>query len=252
MSKEGLQNADGSYNTYNVWNTTKGAMHLNCPANSLSAEVFIAGESAVPWGCCSKNREDCEQESCKANTNGADLIQCGGYGLPTRASDTTIGSNVNNLIQQGLVVSIANPVGLYLEDLNTTGWQAPDGKAFDSEVLKNTVRYVRGSPGQNLRIIVEIPQTEEYVLIAGEPIDWAGQVIDASVTVFLTGIAISGAKVLSEDVATKAVVPCKSQWKYTADTLIGPLPRSNALYPEPEHPVEGVSDEKRKEDLGYN
>lgn len=68
----------GEYNVYNEWNTDKGAMHLNCPPNSLFAELYIAAEAATRWG-------DCENGG--VLTNGGDLIGCASYGLSTRASD---------------------------------------------------------------------------------------------------------------------------------------------------------------------
>ena len=48
------------YNVYNEWNTKKGCMHLNCPPNSLSAEIQLAGDATIvslkkfPM-CCGSN-----------------------------------------------------------------------------------------------------------------------------------------------------------------------------------------------------
>lgn len=259
VRKEDLQDIDGTYNAYNVWNTTKGAMHLNCPPNSLSGQLTIASECCLHWGCCAKNRKDPnDQTKCEGYTNGGDLIQCGIFGLPTRASDPLIGSTVNRLIQANLVVSIAPPVGLYMEDLNTTGWQDPSGKGFSTAMIDKIVTYergagIRGSGAMNSRIRVEIPDGEGYVLgdclIGGERLEWTGQLIDASATVFLRGIAVSGEKYLSPEPNKNAVVPCKDQWTYSEDKLVGPLPRNAAMYPVPVFPVEDVSDATRNADL---
>jgi hypothetical protein len=35
------------YNPYNKWNTDNGIMHLNCPPNSLSAEINLAAFATV-------------------------------------------------------------------------------------------------------------------------------------------------------------------------------------------------------------
>jgi hypothetical protein len=64
----------------------------------------------------------CDAGSCGPPlTEGGDLIGCAAYGLSTRASDPTIGKNLNDLIRSGSIISVDNPVGLYLEKLDTTG-----------------------------------------------------------------------------------------------------------------------------------
>jgi len=37
----------GTYNPFNRWNTTHGAMHLTHPANTLGAEINLAARAAV-------------------------------------------------------------------------------------------------------------------------------------------------------------------------------------------------------------
>ena len=225
-----LQNADGTYNLYNPWNSTRGAMHLSCPPNSLTAEVFIAAEAATFWGT---------KES--PITEGGALIQCAKYGLQSRASDPTIGADVNALIRQGNIISIADPVGLYLQDLDTTGWTDKKGNPYEKEDLDQIVKYQRG-PTENmrLRIKIEVPKTLQEKLgrlgeckIGGDPIKWTGQIIDTSCTVSLTGIAIDGkSKYLKPNPGLNAVVPCKSKW--SIEPLVGPRPRINPAYPKPE------------------
>jgi hypothetical protein len=87
-------------------------MHLNCPPNALFAEIYIDAEAAVRWS------STCDVDACGPPlTNGGDLIGCATYGLSTRASDPTIGKNINDLIRSGFIISVDNPVGLYLEKL---------------------------------------------------------------------------------------------------------------------------------------
>lgn len=126
VTLESLLDDDGNYNIYNEWNTEKGAMHLNCPPNSLFAEVYIAAEAATRWSSCTSEESCGDGEDggsyCEpVLTGGGELIGCAKYGLSTRASDPTIGKNVNDLIRDGLIISVADPVGLYLEKLDTTG-----------------------------------------------------------------------------------------------------------------------------------
>ena len=226
-----LAKPDGSYDVYNPWNTTKGAMHLNCPPNSLGAEIYIAAEAATRGGTPNNPL-----------TKGGDLVQCGQYGLPSRASDPTIGSDVNSLIRQNLIISLKDPVGLYLKDLDTTGWTDKHDKSLD-DVMSTIVQYQRGHENYRLRVKIEVPKDLEAsrgrlgeCKIGGAPIAWAGQIIDASCTMFLDGIGIDGSAYLKPNADNEAVVPCKKNWRVTAnpDNIVGPTPAVNALYPKPE------------------
>ena len=50
------------------------------------------------------------------------LIASAAYGGPNRCSDPTIGASVNQLAALGFGVTLANPVGLYMDHLDMTGW----------------------------------------------------------------------------------------------------------------------------------
>ncbi|KAL7557866.1 hypothetical protein ACA910_010917 [Epithemia clementina (nom. ined.)] len=235
VTLDSLLDKDGNYNIYNEWNTEKGAMHLNCPPNSLFAEVYIAAEAATRWADCSSSGTGFDDNSCKLLTSGGDLIGCASYGLSTRASDPTIGKNVNDLIRSGYIISVANPVGLYLEKLDTSGWLNPQGDPFTATQIQEIVQYVRESPdgSKKLRIQIEIPPHLDYVLgdcsIGGAPLDWAGQLIDSSVTVFLNAIAVNGQDpdhrfLFDPSTMDAALVSCKSEWgdKTSDGTVLGP------------------------------
>ena len=56
------------------------------------------------------------------------LISYAGYGGPNRNSDPTIGASVNALARLGVPVTLRNPVGLYMDHIDLSGWQTPDGK----------------------------------------------------------------------------------------------------------------------------
>jgi len=246
VKMDDLENVDGSYNVYNKWNTTHGAMHLNCPPNSLFAEVYIAAEASTYW---QKVGSDPKQIA----VNGKDLIESSSYGLPTRASDPTIGYVINSLIQQDKIISISDPVGLYLEDLDTTGWTDKNGKPFTPEVLTEIVTYERcgmfdDRTKMNSRIRVEIPEHLRETLgtlgecfIGGNKIDWAGRLIESSVTVFLRGAAIDGKGIINQDAQTAAIVPPKADWKVYRNATgdfqsVGPMPLFNPKEKAPEPP----------------
>lgn len=60
-----LFNADGSYNRWNKWNTTHGAVHLTHPANTLGAEINIAAQATI-----------IRKQNGQVITNPDTLIQC--------------------------------------------------------------------------------------------------------------------------------------------------------------------------------
>ena len=159
----------GDYNPLNPWNTTHGAMHLTHPANTLGAEINLAGGATVP----------------RRNGNGQDvtdteqLICCARYGEPNRSSDPSIGAGVNAFARRGLSVSLADPVGLYIADVDLGGLQGPNG-----EDVSGAWHPDRGDPGRNmlLRGRLELPQghpfTLDQVLAGGAPLEFGGQVAD--------------------------------------------------------------------------
>lgn len=169
------------YNPLNKWNTTDGAMHLTHPSNSLAAEVFIAADATI-----------LRQQHGQLLTDADALIQCAQYGEPERASDPRIGAEVNALARRGFALTLKNPVGLYMDRLNTTGWTKPDGTPV-GDYLKIT----RGQAGQAVHAVYEVPATEKSggqpfvvgdILIGGKRIEFGGQVAEL-ITMKLTGIA---------------------------------------------------------------
>jgi Dyp-type peroxidase family len=240
VKMEDLLDSSGNYNMYNKWNTTHGAMHLNCPPNSLSAEIYIAAEACNLWMKTQATPEETLAHPVIATTGG-DLITSGQYGRPTRSSDPTIGSDCNALARNGYTVSLMNPVGLYLETFDTTGWLKPNGTPFTPEEIAQMVIYHRGDAASErwVRVSIEVPVAWNFVLgectIGGVPLQWAGQIIDASVTVFLNGIAAGGigenSLVPSDFDATDHLVPPKELWN---NDTIGPVYAFNSPIPSPQ------------------
>jgi hypothetical protein len=168
----------GSYNPYNKWNTTEGIVHLVAPPNTLTAEIMLGADATVSRKD-SRGRLLVEPEA---------LICCTGYGGPDRNSDPTIGSSVNALARLGAMVTLKNPVGLYMDHIDLAGWNAPDGQS-----VAEFVKIVRGQPGMIERLEVEVPAERGFtvsdVMIAGVPIAYGGQIAEC-ITVKLTGVAV--------------------------------------------------------------
>jgi hypothetical protein len=168
----------GQYHALNVWNTIRGAMHLIQPANSLNAEIRIAADATI----LRKNADG------TLKTDAQDLINCAHYGVAERASDPHIGDLVNGLARQGYVLSIKDPVGLYMSRPRLAGFTTPDGKPLAQDWFTIT----RGSENYILRGVFAPPKGSAFavgdVTIGGVPLKYGGQVAKV-VNMGLTGVA---------------------------------------------------------------
>lgn len=117
----------GSYNPYNKWNTTLGIMHLIQRNNSLGAEVRLAADATKQYAI----RPDLSHDVSRF-----DLVACGVPAGINRNSDPTISDEVNKLALSDLKVTIANPIGLYIGDIQVGGILDPTGSPVNlSDVL---------------------------------------------------------------------------------------------------------------------
>jgi hypothetical protein len=149
----------------NKWNkTTKGRpAHLIQGSNNLGAAVAIAAQATIP-----------RHDDGDPVTAPAQLVQCGALGNPLRNSDPQIASVVNDAARAGDSITLADPVGLYLDGLITGGMATPDG-ANPASFWK----VERGRAGHAVRAAYEVPKGRKYLVgditIGGTPIEWGGQ-----------------------------------------------------------------------------
>ncbi len=179
-----------AYNPINKWNsgtemteTKGGAMHLTSPPNELQAEIVLAGGGAVL-------RSYNVEENADANT----LICCSKYGRRFRHSDPHIGQNVYQAVQEGLEVTLLNPVGLYLQEPLYQYFELPANAPKDAKI-QDCFKFVRGEvhnkPDQLaypnnmiLHMIMEIPEswdqsiTLEDFKVFGTKITYGSQVME--------------------------------------------------------------------------
>lgn len=183
----------GQYNPYNKWNTTHGIAHLGAPPNSLTAEIQLGADATV-----------LRHDSLGRLLVEADpLICCAAYGGPDRNSDPTIGAGVNALARLGAYVTLKNPVGLYMDHIDLSGWKARDGKD-----VTDCVHVVRGMPQMIERLVVEVPEERGFtvsdITIGGVPINYGGQIAEC-ITVKLTGLAnLQSERISNQPVACDA------------------------------------------------
>jgi hypothetical protein len=169
VQRSDLFTADGRYIRRNRFNTStdKGAMHLVQQNNTLGAEIEIAGAATLvrlkPDG--------------SVMTDQRELIECGAYGAVERNSDPFIGARVNFHARNKADITLADPIGIYFGELDSQGWEAPDGTD-----PRTFWRHTRGTPDRPVRAVLEVPPDKPYVLgdvtINGRNIQFGGQVAD--------------------------------------------------------------------------
>ncbi len=166
----------GGYNPHNKWNTTHGIMHLSAPPNALTAEIQLGADATQIYR---DGRGD-------PVVDPDALIAGAAIGGPNRNSDPTITATVNALARLGAMITLANPVGLYMDHIDLTGWELPGGIA-----PQDCIRVVRGQSRLIERLVVEVPGGEfdiSDLRIGGFPVIFGGQIAEC-ITVKLVGAA---------------------------------------------------------------
>lgn len=167
---------DGDYQPQNRWNfpQTVGAhgvlMHMAQRNNSFEAAVNLVGVASWP-------RVD---DSGQPITGEQALIACRPFGDSRRHSDPHIGAEINALVRAGNEVSFADPTGLYIDSVDLSDWETPDGSDPN-----DWFRIVRGSPDYMLRLVFEAPAAAAGdgfglgdVKIGGRRIQFGGQIAE--------------------------------------------------------------------------
>jgi hypothetical protein len=169
----------GDYNPYNKWNSTHGCMHLTHPANTLQAEINLAAKATLLR----------QKASGEDVTDITELICCSNYGEVNRSSDPSIGASVNEFARQGFSVSLADPIGLYISNINLGAFAGPNG-----ENVRDAWHVARGSDVDRmiLRAHFELPQNTPFTIndvrISGVETRFGGQLAD-HIQMILTGLA---------------------------------------------------------------
>ena len=178
-----LVGKDGTYNKYNQWNTKLGCMHLQQPADTAGAAVSICGSSTVQLTDWLGRRYAGKQQLMQAKDGNYP-----GAVSPMRGSDPSITQGLYEICApgQGAKVTLTDPIGVYMDDVDVSGWAAPDGTPLKREAV---VALVRGTPGAAMRYSVRAPEGCGYVLgdctVGGRPIEYGGQVVKNSITAYL-------------------------------------------------------------------
>jgi len=123
---------NGGFNHRNRYNINPGIVHLSHRANSLGAEINLAGVSGLARKKADGSQVDGKDEE--------ELLCCNQGGSPNRNSDPKISQQAYNLVHAGSRYTLANPVGLYIAGVEESGLTLPDG----SPVPRDWWNVVRG------------------------------------------------------------------------------------------------------------
>ena len=176
-----LFDREGRYKPANRWNSsTEGRLaHLIQQNNNLGAAITLVAEATV-----------LRQRNGEPVTNKQELVDCAGLGNPFRNSDPQIAAAVNDAAATGAEITLADPVGLYIQGLQTTGITAPDGA---NPATFWTIE--RGDPQHILRARFAVPPERGYTVgdlkIGGRPINFGAQLADR-VVVKVTAVVKPG------------------------------------------------------------
>jgi len=155
---------DDTYNPNNSRNNQVDGpiMHLRQGSNNLHAAIVLAAEATVL-----RTRDGVRV------TDQQDLVACGELGNRFRGSDPQIASEVNGLAATGALLTLEDPLGIYLDGL------MPEGIVFPPGVTMEDCWTVdRGTPGHAVRAHFEVPAgkgTVSDVTIGGVPVTSGAQ-----------------------------------------------------------------------------
>jgi len=188
VSSQGTQTIvnPGGFNPRNSYNINPGIVHLSHRANSLGAEVNLAGVSGITRKKISGVLVDGKNEE--------ELLCCNQGGNPNRNSDPLISAQAYAQVLGHYHYTLANPVGLYIAGVEDSGLLLPDNA---TQVPREWWRVLRGdglwtaTNSRVLRLELEVPAKEKLtisdLLVGGNPVQFAGQIADLiSVHLFVT------------------------------------------------------------------
>ncbi|MGC6329003.1 hypothetical protein [Rhizorhabdus sp. FW153] len=115
----------GGYNYRNPLNIDPGIVHLSHHANSLIAQISVAGVSGLI-----RLKAD---GTLVSGIDAEELLCCNRGGDPNRNSDPKISQQAYTLTRNGYRYTLANPVGVYISGVDEQSITLPDGKPLPRE-----------------------------------------------------------------------------------------------------------------------
>ena len=164
----------GRYSDFNQWNhpgqngVDGTIMHMGGNrANTLGAAINLSAQATWP---------SVDQAGAPI-TGEQELIACRGFGDSVRHSDPFIGAQINQLARAGKKISFAGPVGLYIDSIDFSDFEIPDGIG-----VPDIFSITRGDEDFMMRVEFEMPPGSGLSLsdveIGGEPIAFGSQIAE--------------------------------------------------------------------------
>jgi hypothetical protein len=158
-----------TYLRTNKWNNADsvGISHLQQGSNTLLAAIKLVADATVL-----RARNDGTPI-----TDRQELVRCSAMGEPLRNSDPQIAEVINDAAALGALVTLSDPVGLYLDGIQTGGLTTPD-----NEDAQEFWTVDRGTASHAVRATFAVPPDRGYQLgdcsIGGRPITFGAQIAD--------------------------------------------------------------------------
>jgi hypothetical protein len=165
--------AGGRYVRDNVWNHARGIVHYVMKINGIAPLVNAEQDTPIRGRVAD-------------NYDALPLRFANGTPLYT-AADARFCLDIAVLQRQGLLLTVREPLGLYMIEADDTGFTRPDGRPAG-----DYWRVIRGRPGAALRLEYAVPASEGFLVsdvrIGGRPIRYGGQLAE-HITVMAGGVA---------------------------------------------------------------
>lgn len=164
----------GGYNYRNALNIDPGIVHLSHHANSLAAQISVAGVSGL-----ARVKVD---GTLVSGVDEEELLCCNRGGDPNRNSDPKISQQAYTLTRNGYRYTLANPVGVYISGVDGQSITLPDGEPLPREWWTVVRGHDLWSDGQSrvLRLELAPPPGEtiglEDLKVNGSALRFPGQV----------------------------------------------------------------------------
>lgn len=174
----------GPYNPQNRWNKEDGAMHMINRINTFPAALGLISDATI-W-----------------RFNGAEPVDVQLCDVPrTHHADPAVVAHFNRMAREERFITLADPVGVYIFDIDTMGWETPDGSD-----PRRLITFNRGNPPVRARVGVRRgcgcfpwrrPRPPRFklsdVTICGEPIVSGSQIAERTTVGVIAMVGPKGA-----------------------------------------------------------
>jgi hypothetical protein len=184
VTEDDLFPGAGPYDPTNHWNKQDGAMHMINGINTLPDALGLIADATI-WRF--------------SGTEPVDVQLCD---VPrTHHADPAVVAHFNRLAREERFITLADPVGIYIFDIDTMGWETPDGSD-----PRRLITFNRGNPPVRARVGVRRgcgcfpwrrPRPPRFklsdVTICGEPIVSGSQIAERTTVGVIAMVGERGA-----------------------------------------------------------